>query len=435
MPSAASIADVTQDYTLELLRSGSSSEISSWASAIDAGFLTVAQVASAIADSAEASMFVLPVEQIYAGILGRVADAGGLSANANALRAGTSINTIVGNVVGSAEFATDYAGGGALSTINPTAFVTVMYQDFLGRAPDAAGLAGWVAQLSTVNAQTLAGVIEGFLFSAEYSKDSGTPIEQYLANAGVNGVYATTIFGLPGPAGGGTTGSSTFTLTTGMDHVNNVTTVFGDLTPFTVNGIGPTLNTGDVISNANTLTITDQFASGFDIIPAGAQLSAIKNVVLNTAGNAGTFGTPFDTSGISGVATVTVTSAGDAGGAGAVDVINASATTAIVDNQNSTGVSGAIITGGSAVTVNSRGSTGVVVGNSNAFGAAGVPLAVQLPAGAVIVNENNTGGGGVEVMGGAAATGNAVTVNVSSASNTGTINIGNTVANTGDFVT
>ncbi len=431
MPSAASIAAVTQDYTLELLRSGSTSEISSWASAIDAGFLTVAQVASAIADSAEATMFVLPVEQMYAGILGRVADAGGLSANANALRAGTSVNTIVGNLVGSAEFATDYAGGGALSTINPAAFVTVMYQNFLGRAPDAGGLAGWVADLAVVNASNLAFVIEGFLFSAEYSKDSGSAIEQYLAQAGINGTYATTVTGLPGPAGGGTSGQSTFTLTTGVDHVNNVTTVFGDLTPFLTNGIGPTLNQGDVITNATNLIITDEFAgNAFDVIPDGAQLSNIKNITLNTDSNAGFgIGVPFDTSGVSSVVSTVVTSINSG-----IDVMDASPTSNTSETQILTGAAGgAAITGGSNVTVTSKGGAGVVVGNDAKLNAGAVPLASQLPAGAVVVNQQSSTTGGVNVLGGtAAAGGNAVTITVSSASNTGNVDVGNTFNDTGN---
>ena len=47
-----------------------------------------------------------------------------------------------------------------------------------------------------------------------------------------------------------------------------------------------------------------------DVIPLGASISNIQNVVLQTAGNAGNGTAPFDTSNISGVTNLTVNSSG-----------------------------------------------------------------------------------------------------------------------------
>lgn len=423
MPSAASVAAVTQDYTLELLRSGSTNDINSWASEIDAGLLTAAQVATAIGSSPEANMYALPVEQLYAGLFGRVGDAGGLKTWVNALQAGASLSSVVLAFVNSAEFAAKY---GAPTSVNAIAFVTSLYTNILGRSPDSGGLSNWTGVLSTVNATNLATVVLGIITSAEAVKLDTGPIDAYLAAAGVSGTYAAQITGIPGPAGTVTTNNS-FTLTTGTDTVSNYVNVYGSLTPFNINGQGPTLNVGDTISSVTNLYITDQNGAGgaVDMIPAGTNLSNITNIILTTIANAGIgAGTPFNTAPISGVASVTVNSSG-----AGVDWVNAAATTAIVDNQASQGAAAGVQTsGGSTVTVTSGGAAGVVVGNTATAGLPGVvPAAAGLPAGAVSVTENNSAGGFVGVLGGTT-----VTVNVTSATNTGAVNIGNTAANTGN---
>ena len=163
----------------------------------------------------------------------------------------------------------------------------------------------------------------------------------------------------------------TFTLTTGADDFVGKpgvdSTFIGDLTSFMVNGKGPTLNSDDILTGGtgagvvNTLIINDSNPNGIDVIPAGAQISNIQDILLQTAGNAGG-GAAFDTTGISGVVEVTVNSAGNG-----LDVVKAAAGVAItIDHSASTG--GVTTIGGGAVTVTSAGGdysgdTGILVGS------------------------------------------------------------------------
>jgi hypothetical protein len=207
------------------------------------------------------------------------------------------------------------------------------------------------------------------------------------------------------------------------DVVTNAGNVVGDLSPFIFNGTGPTLNYNDFINGVNTLTVVDQFGQGVDIIPAGATLSNIQNVVLNTAGNAGQgAGAAFNTAGISGVQTLTVTTTG-----AGQDFVTAAATTDITVTQNNQ--AGAVLeTGGRNVTVTSAGAGGVTIGTQFA-GGSNFGTVTDVPAGNVTVTETNAGSGFVMIEGGAN-----VTVNVNSLTNFGGVQIGNTVANTGNNV-
>jgi hypothetical protein len=163
----------------------------------------------------------------------------------------------------------------------------------------------------------------------------------------------------------------TYTLTTGADDFVGKpgvdSTFIGDLTSFMVNGKGPTLNSDDILTGGtgagvvNTLIINDSNPTGLDVIPAGAQISNMQDILLQTAGNAGG-GSAFDTTGISGVVEVTVNSAGDG-----LDVVKAAAGVAItIDHTASTG--GVTTIGGGAVSVTSAGGdysgdTGILVGS------------------------------------------------------------------------
>ncbi len=78
---------------------------------------------------------------IYEAGLGRSADAPGLNYWIKQYAAGTSLQTIAGGFLDSAEFTNRY---GDDDTMTATRFVNVMYQNVLGRTPDASGLSYWV---------------------------------------------------------------------------------------------------------------------------------------------------------------------------------------------------------------------------------------------------------------------------------------------------
>jgi hypothetical protein len=116
-----------------------------------------AQVAYDIATSPEyRSNF---VQFIYAYFLGRPADPGGLASWVGALNAGWSDQQVVEGIMDSAEF---YAHAGG----TPGSFVTAIYGDLLGRAPDPGGLASWVGLLNA--GASRGAVVGGILYSNEY---------------------------------------------------------------------------------------------------------------------------------------------------------------------------------------------------------------------------------------------------------------------------
>ncbi|NMQ07229.1 hypothetical protein E4Q08_19285 [Candidatus Accumulibacter phosphatis] len=202
---------------------------------------------------------------------------------------------------------------------------------------------------------------------------------------------------------------------------------FGSQTYFNVDGVGPTLNTGDFLTGTagridNTLTVTDLtpgVANGN--IPAGVTLLNIQNVILNSSNNTSA-GTGFSTVGYADVRNLTVTTNGDL-----PDLIaakNGTDGTVVTATHNGFAVAGNMtVVGGTDVTTTSVGGN-IVVGSP---AQARVPLSTEVATGAIVVNQNSTSTGLVGVFGGTT-----VNVTTSSTSNTGTINVGNTPANTGN---
>ena len=123
------------------------------------------------------------VAELYIGILHRAPDSAGLSYWEGQLNGGASLSGVIDGFIGSQEYATDYG-----SATTPTAFVTALYANTLNRAPDSAGLAYWVGQLSS-GAETKEQVIEGFLGSAEFVKDT-----TFVAGVAPNSTSHTSVF-------------------------------------------------------------------------------------------------------------------------------------------------------------------------------------------------------------------------------------------------
>ena len=98
--------------------------------------------------------------RLYQAAFDRTPDIAGLSFWTHALDTGVNIQTVAQDFVNSSEFHTVF---GANPTNQQLAFA--MYQNVLGRAPDPAGLAFWVAALN--NGTPVAAVLEGFAVSSE----------------------------------------------------------------------------------------------------------------------------------------------------------------------------------------------------------------------------------------------------------------------------
>jgi hypothetical protein len=102
------------------------------------------------------------VQRLYLAALGRPADPVGLGAASAALESGAaSTRAVAAGLVGSAEFAQRYGAP------DNAGFVGLLYENVLGRAPDAAGLNAWVGGLNS-GSLTRADVVLGFSESAEF---------------------------------------------------------------------------------------------------------------------------------------------------------------------------------------------------------------------------------------------------------------------------
>jgi trimeric autotransporter adhesin len=102
------------------------------------------------------------ISSYYQQYLGRPADARGLATFLNLFSQGASEENVQAAIMGSAEFANRSEG-------SDNGFVTALYQDLLNRPADAAGLAAFTGQLAA--GTTRSAVAEELLTSAEYRSD------------------------------------------------------------------------------------------------------------------------------------------------------------------------------------------------------------------------------------------------------------------------
>lgn len=220
---------------------------------------------------------------------------------------------------------------------------------------------------------------------------------------------------------------NTYMLTTGLD--DRVANEFiASQTRHNVDGKGPTLNPGDKLTGVadrtdNKLLIVDLTPDAAqNNLPAGVTLSNIQIVELDSAANTAAGG--LRTRDFASVNQLKASTQG-AGGADLYIAGNANfgtATKVDVTQLSFAAAAGVRVDGGHDVTVVSNGAAGVRVGNQNT---GSVPTAQQVATGAVNITQNSTAGGAVQVFGGTT-----VNATVTSTSNNGAINIGNTVTNT-----
>ncbi|MEM1100406.1 MAG: DUF4214 domain-containing protein [Pseudomonadota bacterium] len=101
------------------------------------------------------------IVRLYQATLDRAPDRAGHEGWTDMLVAGqASLQGIADGFVGSAEFQAQYGG------LSDSAFVTLLYSNVLGRAPDAAGLQGWLDFIDQGGSR--AQVVTGFSESAEF---------------------------------------------------------------------------------------------------------------------------------------------------------------------------------------------------------------------------------------------------------------------------
>ena len=129
------------------------------------------------------------IYRLYGAALNRAPDAAGLAAWANMLAGGASLASIAAGFVNSTEFKAAYG------SLNNTQFATLLYNNVLHRAPDAAGLASWVAALA--GGASRASVVTGFSESQEYQAGTDVAARGFALNT-IDDVSLAQVFRLYG---------------------------------------------------------------------------------------------------------------------------------------------------------------------------------------------------------------------------------------------
>ncbi|HWB14429.1 MAG TPA: DUF4214 domain-containing protein [Pirellulales bacterium] len=149
-------------YQNALGRQPSTTEATNWDNTIASGQMTQAQVAQTFIESSERLGAI--INSYYQQYLGRSADQAGVNYWIGVWQAHGGPEQVQAGIIGSPEY---YATAGKLHpSLSPdAAWVTALYNNLLGRTPDAQGLAYWVSYIQTNSRQS---VVLGFVTSAEY---------------------------------------------------------------------------------------------------------------------------------------------------------------------------------------------------------------------------------------------------------------------------
>lgn len=150
-----------QQYRDFLAREGDTGGVDYWASMIGAGVRSRSQVIDFFFASPEFQGVIAPVARLYFAYFRRIPDYDGLQFWFGYSRAGHSLEAISDLFAGSPEFGMTYGG------LDNAAFVSLVYQNILGRAPDVNGFAYWKGRLDS-GAMTRGQLMAAFSESPEY---------------------------------------------------------------------------------------------------------------------------------------------------------------------------------------------------------------------------------------------------------------------------
>ncbi len=172
---SATTSFVEQLYTRFLHRASDAGGMAYWTGKLDTGALNAAQVSAEFMSSTEFQHAVDPVVRLYFAAFGRVPDVAGLSFWAGAVRAGQTPHQIGAGFTEAPEFQALY---GALGN---GAFLDALYQTAFRRAPDAAGKAYYLEQIS--HGLSRSDIVVAFANSPEMRDTMGATarvVEQFL---------------------------------------------------------------------------------------------------------------------------------------------------------------------------------------------------------------------------------------------------------------
>lgn len=179
---------VNQLYLNVLGRPGEADGVAGWIAALNGG-LSRAEVvlgfseslefknssndaASAYSEARGQSEWIDDVFRLYQATLDRAPDAQGLDVWSGFLAQGTPIQDVAHGFVNSQEFLQVYGN------LDDEAFITLLYNNVLNRAPDPGGLAGWIDALASGSARE--DVVVGFSQSAEFVGNTAADVFAYM---------------------------------------------------------------------------------------------------------------------------------------------------------------------------------------------------------------------------------------------------------------
>jgi Ca2+-binding RTX toxin-like protein len=118
------------------------------------------------------------VYRLYAATLDRAPDTAGIEGWTAALAQGAPIQQVAAGFSGSREFQATYG------SLDDRAFVTLLYNNVLDRAPDAAGLRGWTDRLAAGTDRGM--VVTGFSQSREFTAITAPQMAAWIASRGTD---------------------------------------------------------------------------------------------------------------------------------------------------------------------------------------------------------------------------------------------------------
>ncbi len=157
-----------QQYRDFLSREGDAGGVDFWTRQLLSGAQSRDRMVETYFTSAEFQGAIAPVVRLYFAYFLRIPDYGGLNFWIGQARAGASLGAISDAFAASPEFQQRY---GALTNAQ---FVNLVYQNVLGRAADAAGLAFWTAQMNA--GMTRGALMIQFSESPEYAAVIGNSV-------------------------------------------------------------------------------------------------------------------------------------------------------------------------------------------------------------------------------------------------------------------
>ncbi len=186
-------AQTSQVFASVLQRSPDAGGLAFFSNALGTGSLAPTGLATAIATSPEAQGNVVTVVDLYT-ILGRAPDQGGLQFWVQQYEAGVALGSIAGTFLASSEGQGIYGKVDVTNASSDASFVNKAYREVLGRSADAGGFAAWTGQLQG-NAITPGAMLAAFVVSPEgHARDASAATNFLIQAASGTANYGGSLF-------------------------------------------------------------------------------------------------------------------------------------------------------------------------------------------------------------------------------------------------